>query len=154
MNWVLENTQPLWHRSTTNLRVVSQVNMQTETSGLSRPRLRSFGSLAGAALAAFVWLLSGPVHGQTIPAGLSQIEHIIIIYQENRSFDFLLGDFPGANGIPANPPRQLQFSNDPNAPYSDGPAKNKRNDVDENGNEQQRDREVNQHRMNARRPFG
>jgi phospholipase C len=31
--------------------------------------------------------------------GLSDIEHIIIIYAENRSFDNLYGLFPGANGI-------------------------------------------------------
>ena len=32
--------------------------------------------------------------------GLDQIEHIVIIYAENRSFDNLYGLFPGANGIP------------------------------------------------------
>ena len=28
-----------------------------------------------------------------------QIKHIVIIYQENRSFDNLYGTFPGANGV-------------------------------------------------------
>src|SRR5262245_37418290 len=31
--------------------------------------------------------------------GLGQIEHIVVIYAENRSFDNLYGLFPGANGI-------------------------------------------------------
>jgi len=32
-------------------------------------------------------------------AGLAQIEHIVVIYPENRSFDHLYGLFPGADGI-------------------------------------------------------
>lgn len=32
-------------------------------------------------------------------AGLEKIKHIIVIYQENRSFDHLLGNLPGVNGI-------------------------------------------------------
>ena len=32
-------------------------------------------------------------------AGLDRIEHIVVIYAENRSFDHLYGLFPGANGI-------------------------------------------------------
>lgn len=32
--------------------------------------------------------------------GLSKIEHIVIIMQENRSFDNYFGTYPGANGIP------------------------------------------------------
>src|SRR5437588_12901816 len=31
--------------------------------------------------------------------GLARIEHIVVIYAENRSFDHLYGLFPGANGI-------------------------------------------------------
>src|SRR5262245_5472930 len=30
---------------------------------------------------------------------LSQIKHLIVIYQENWSFDSLYGSFPGANGL-------------------------------------------------------
>src|SRR5215831_4738169 len=32
-------------------------------------------------------------------ASLKQIEHIVVIYAENRSFDHLYGMFPGAEGI-------------------------------------------------------
>ncbi|MEP7181934.1 MAG: acid phosphatase [Betaproteobacteria bacterium] len=35
----------------------------------------------------------------TSKAGLDRIEHIIVIYAENRSFDHLYGLFPGANGL-------------------------------------------------------
>ena len=31
--------------------------------------------------------------------GLRRIKHIVVIYQENWSFDSLFPDFPGANGI-------------------------------------------------------
>ena len=34
-----------------------------------------------------------------IDAGLKRIEHIVVIYAENRSFDNLYGLFPGADGI-------------------------------------------------------
>jgi len=33
------------------------------------------------------------------PSDLKKIEHVIVIYQENWSFDSLYGLFPGANGI-------------------------------------------------------
>ncbi len=34
------------------------------------------------------------------PAGIHKIRHIIIIMQENRSFDSYFGTFPGADGLP------------------------------------------------------
>jgi phospholipase C len=34
-------------------------------------------------------------------SGPSQIKHIVVIVQENRSFDHFFGTFPGADGIPA-----------------------------------------------------
>src|SRR3954465_15372560 len=36
----------------------------------------------------------------TAPAGINKIKHIIVVMQENRSFDSYFGTFPGANGIP------------------------------------------------------
>ena len=35
-----------------------------------------------------------------IPAAIHKIQHIIVIQQENRSFDSYFGTFPGADGIP------------------------------------------------------
>ncbi len=37
----------------------------------------------------------------TGPTGLAAIETIVVIYAENRSFDGLFGNFPGANGLSA-----------------------------------------------------
>jgi phospholipase C len=34
------------------------------------------------------------------PRGIHKVEHVIIIMQENRSFDAYFGTFPGADGIP------------------------------------------------------
>jgi phospholipase C len=34
------------------------------------------------------------------PAGIHRIQHVIVIMQENRSFDSYFGTFPGADGIP------------------------------------------------------
>ncbi|MEP6572699.1 MAG: alkaline phosphatase family protein [Gemmatimonadota bacterium] len=33
-------------------------------------------------------------------AGLNQLQHVVVIYLENRSFDNAYGEFPGANGLP------------------------------------------------------
>ncbi len=35
-----------------------------------------------------------------VPPGIHKIQHVIIIMQENRSFDSYFGTFPGAEGIP------------------------------------------------------
>ncbi len=40
-----------------------------------------------------------PITAQGEPAGLSHIEHIVVVYLENRSFDSLFGLFPGVNGL-------------------------------------------------------
>ena len=34
------------------------------------------------------------------PQGIEKIEHVVVIMQENRSFDSYFGTFPGADGIP------------------------------------------------------
>ncbi len=36
----------------------------------------------------------------TAPVGIHKIRHVIVIMQENRSFDSYFGTFPGADGIP------------------------------------------------------
>jgi len=49
----------------------------------------------------FLFLASGSTMAETetADARLKSIKHIIVIYQENWSFDSLYGKFPGANGI-------------------------------------------------------
>ncbi len=53
------------------------------------------------AVLAFVVLLAGCATTDTtkVPASVARIDHILVIYAENRSFDNLYGLFPGANGI-------------------------------------------------------
>ena len=54
--------------------------------------------LASLALTTAVLIGLAPVlHAQT--DGLQKINHVVVIYQENWSFDSLYGRFPGANGI-------------------------------------------------------
>ena len=50
-----------------------------------------------AALAAA--LLAGAAKALDVPAPLRKIGHILVIFEENRSFDNLFGHFPGANGL-------------------------------------------------------
>src|ERR1700681_4327049 len=46
-------------------------------------------------------LASGaPQPSRTTSTDLEKIQHIVVIFAENRSFDNLYGLFPGANGIP------------------------------------------------------
>ena len=46
-------------------------------------------------------------------AGIERIEHIVVIYAENRSFDNLYGLFPGADGIAnATPEQSIQVDYD------------------------------------------
>jgi phospholipase C len=44
----------------------------------------------------------GPDGRYVVPAGIHKIKHVIIIMQENRSFDSYFGTYPGADGIPAH----------------------------------------------------
>ncbi len=44
----------------------------------------------------------GPTGSYVVPAGIHKIKHVIVIMQENRSFDSYFGTFPGADGIAMN----------------------------------------------------
>jgi phospholipase C len=43
---------------------------------------------------------SVPTVEQVTPAGIQKIRHVVMIVQENRSFDSYFGTYPGADGIP------------------------------------------------------
>ena len=43
---------------------------------------------------------SGPHAVPAIPTAIHKIQHVVVIMQENRSFDSYFGSFPGADGIP------------------------------------------------------
>jgi phospholipase C len=52
-----------------------------------------------ALLAAVAWSTTNS--GAVPPAGIHKIRHVVVIMQENRSFDQYFGTYPGADGIPA-----------------------------------------------------
>ncbi|HEX6709139.1 MAG TPA: alkaline phosphatase family protein, partial [Rubrobacter sp.] len=59
-----------------------------------------------------------------VPTGLQKIKHVVIIMQENRSFDSYFGTYPGADGIPMKNGKPTVCSPDPNTglcvkPYHD-----------------------------------
>src|SRR5262245_50468275 len=56
-----------------------------------------------------------PAVPATTAVGLNKLNHVVVILQENWSFDSLYGEFPGANGIPedAAPIQQLDKQNQP-----------------------------------------
>jgi phospholipase C len=62
-------------------------------------------ALSGVALAA-VFALTAPAGTQRTPpkapVGIHKIKHVIVIMQENRSFDHYFGTYPGADGLPRN----------------------------------------------------
>jgi phospholipase C len=60
--------------------------------------------------------LAPPVPATT-PLGLNKLNHLVVIVQENWSFDSLYGEFPGANGIDEDRPPIVQLDNH-NQPYT------------------------------------
>ena len=79
----------------------------------------------------------GQRHGPaaTTPSGIHKIKHVIVIMQENRSFDSYFGTFPGADGIPkgvclpdprnggCRKPFADHFDSNKNDPHSEFPFK-------------------------------
>src|SRR4029453_18330843 len=55
------------------------------------------------------------------PQGLKKIDHIVVVYLENRSFDNLYGSFPGANG-PAQADGGARQGEKDGKPYAPLPA--------------------------------
>jgi len=58
-----------------------------------------FRTSAVIAIVASALFLSFTIADKPVPEGLKKINHIIVIYLENHSFDNLYGEFPGANGL-------------------------------------------------------
>src|SRR3954468_16938086 len=55
--------------------------------------------------------------GRGTPASMAAIDHVIVIYQENWSFDGLLGKFPGANGLANASPASIAQTDKDGKPY-------------------------------------
>jgi len=62
--------------------------------------MRRIAALLGA-LTALAWVTSFGSVPATAQSGIQKIKHVIVIMQENRSFDSYFGTYPRADGIPA-----------------------------------------------------
>ncbi len=76
----------------------SRVSSSTTTSPSS-------GSPAGSATSQSATsgverIKGGPNGTYIVPQGIHKIKHVIVVMQENRSFDSYFGTYPGADGIP------------------------------------------------------
>jgi phospholipase C len=60
--------------------------------------MRVSTALAAAVALAVALAVASPK--SSAPAGIHKIKHVIVIMQENRSFDSYFGTYPGADGIP------------------------------------------------------
>ena len=72
---------------------------------------------------------SGPHSVPAVPTGIHKIQHVVVIMQENRSFDSYFGTFPGADGIPMMGGAPAVCAPDPELgscvrPYHDSADKN------------------------------
>jgi phospholipase C len=71
-----------------------------------------------------------PQHGRAaVLPGLRKIRHVVVIMQENRSFDSYFGTYPGADGLPRHNGRFTVCVNDPKTgicvrPYHDALDRN------------------------------
>lgn len=83
----------------------------------TRVGLRSLTLLASAALAALA-ATGAPARAAD---GINKIDHILVVYMENRSFDNLYGLFPGANGLAQAGETATQVDKD-GKPYQTLPA--------------------------------
>lgn len=81
-------------------------------------------AIVGCSVAPVQTLPPSPTPSPTANPGIHKIQHIIVIMQENRSFDNYFGTFPGADGIPMQNGNPTVCVNDPQTgqcvyPYHD-----------------------------------
>jgi phospholipase C len=68
--------------------------------GVAAVVVDSSGGRTLAAVAHLERVTGGPTGRYIVPEGIHRIRHVIVIMQENRSFDSYFGTFPHADGIP------------------------------------------------------
>src|SRR5260370_12050190 len=85
----------------------------------SEPRNHSMRATTVVTLSC-VWfaLCAGGAAAQ--PARLEKIQHVLVIYQENWSFDGLYGKFPGADGL-ANAGQRIRHGKQACTPFQTAP---------------------------------
>ena len=86
-------------------------------------------TLAATLIAAALFVQGAASHApphakRVVVPGMTKIKHIVMIFQENRSFDSYFGTYPGADGIPTDRGEPLVCSPDPKTrvcmePYHD-----------------------------------
>jgi phospholipase C len=67
--------------------------------GISRRELLAAGALAGLGLSAGAPLAGARVRARPKPGRITDIDHVVILMQENRSFDHYFGTYPGVRGF-------------------------------------------------------
>jgi phospholipase C len=86
------------------------------------------GALAGCSSGHQEVVTGGTAGTYIVPAGIHKIKHVIVIMQENRSFDSYFGTFPGADGIPIKDGVPAECAPNPaggcNRPYHDPADRN------------------------------
>src|SRR5581483_8860657 len=106
---------------------------RSSRSTLHGVRSRWIGAVGGIALGAAVCATASVAAPRaSADVGMAAIRHVVVIMQENRSFDHYFGTFPGADGIPMRNGTPTACNPDPTtgrcvAPYHDP------NDVDHGG---------------------
>src|SRR4030081_3232369 len=58
---------------------------------------------------AIITALGATAPAQGSDSGINKINHVVVVYQENWSFDSLYGHFPGANGYGKGDPAQVKL---------------------------------------------
>ncbi len=81
-----------WSAMLASLLAVSLLAACTSSAGSSSSSPSSSGGVERVS--------GGPSGTYLVSAGLHKIKHVIIVMQENRSFDSYFGTYPGADGIP------------------------------------------------------
>jgi phospholipase C len=92
---------------------------------------RLLAALFGACAAVMVFgasLTMGGTRATAAATGIHKIEHVIVIMQENRSFDHYFGSYPGADGIPMTNGVPTVCLPDPNAGHCQRPYVNHADD--------------------------
>ena len=69
-------------------------------------------TILGAALAAAL-LIAPAAQAAKTPSPLAQVKHIVVIYEENHSFDNLYGGWEGVTGVAKPTPRTRRRSTRP-----------------------------------------
>src|SRR5207245_5957845 len=80
--------------------------------------LRVRFAVAAACVLAAGAALAGASTAKNAPSKLDKINHIVVIYEENHSFDNLYGDWEGVNGIGNADPAHTIQKNQNGVPFT------------------------------------